>query len=176
MGSRSQPVPTTQYKLSCSLEDLYQGVTKRLKVTRRRSANNPQGSATEKILTVEVKPGWKAGTKLTYAGEGDEMPDGRAKNIEIIIEEQSHGTFRRDSHDLHLNLNLSLVEALTGYERTIKTLDGRNLRIADKKVTRPNQEARFPREGMPIAKQPGTKGDLILHFNVEFPRSLTEEQ
>ena len=29
----------------------------------------------EKVLEVPIKAGWKAGTKLTYAGEGDEEPN-----------------------------------------------------------------------------------------------------
>lgn len=29
----------------------------------------------EKVLEVPIKAGWKAGTKLTYVGEGDEEPN-----------------------------------------------------------------------------------------------------
>jgi hypothetical protein len=28
-------------------------------------------STEEKVLTLNIKPGWKTGTKLTFAGEGD---------------------------------------------------------------------------------------------------------
>lgn len=29
---------------------------------------------------------------------------------------------------------------------------------------------------MPITKQPGTYGNLVVRFNVQFPRTLTDEQ
>lgn len=32
----------------------------------------------------------------------------------------------------------------------------------------------FP--GMPVSKLPGSKGDLILRFDVAFPRALTEDK
>lgn len=31
-------------------------------------------------------------------------------------------------------------------------------------------------EGMPISKSPGTRGDLRIHFDIEFPRNLTDQQ
>lgn len=31
-------------------------------------------------------------------------------------------------------------------------------------------------EGMPISKMPGRRGDLVVKFEVQFPRSLTEAQ
>jgi len=33
-----------------------------------------------------------------------------------------------------------------------------------------------PSEGMPISKDPATKGDLIIEFNIEFPNQLNPEQ
>lgn len=31
-------------------------------------------------------------------------------------------------------------------------------------------------QGMPISKQPGKKGDMIIHFDVKFPRSIPEDK
>ena len=31
-------------------------------------------------------------------------------------------------------------------------------------------------QGMPISKQPGKKGDMIIHFDVKFPRSIPEDR
>jgi DnaJ family protein B protein 4 len=176
MGGQSQPAPAIQRQLPCSLEELYKGTSKRLKVTRRLRDASGQTVTAEKILTVDIKPGWKAGTKIKFAGEGDELPDGRAQDIEFVLQEKPHDTFRREGDDLHMTITLSLVEALTGYERKITTLDGRTLRVSNTKVTQPDQETRFSNEGMPISKRPNAKGDLIIHFKVNFPRELTETQ
>ena len=43
-------------------------------------------------------------------------------------------------------------------------------------VARPGTEKRVSGEGMPVSKTPGTKGDLRIRFDVQFPRALTEQQ
>ena len=61
-------------KLPVDLEDLYKGGSKRIKVTRRVNigvGSNPGGDGVSMreepvMLDVDIKPGWKAGTKLTF--------------------------------------------------------------------------------------------------------------
>mgnify|MGYP001295617372 CR=1 FL=1 len=38
-----------------------------------------------KVLTVDLKRGWKEGTKITFNKEGDEKPGYEAENIVFII-------------------------------------------------------------------------------------------
>eukprot|EP00967_Tisochrysis_lutea_P059599 scaffold75995_cov17-Tisochrysis_lutea.AAC.4 len=38
------------------------------------------------------------------------------------------------------------------------------------------QERTIGGEGMPISKTPGKRGDLVVRFEVSFPRSLTDDQ
>ena len=40
-----------------------------LKVTRKSAT---PGRPTEKVLAVPIRPGFKAGTRITFSGEGDE--------------------------------------------------------------------------------------------------------
>ena len=44
------------------------------------------------------------------------------------------------------------------------------------KITKPGEIERLRGEGMPIYEFPSDKGDLIVAFEVEFPKTLTEEQ
>ncbi|KAJ3216494.1 hypothetical protein HK099_005844 [Clydaea vesicula] len=163
---------TVTRKLPIDLEDLYKGVTKRLKVTRKRN-NTPE----EKVLTIQVKPGWKAGTKIKFNGEGDELYNGQSQDIEFVIEEKPHKRFKRDGDKLKTSIEVSLTEALTGFQRNIETLDGRNLLVKGGEgtsVVRPGQEIVVKNEGMPNSKS-GTKGDLIIECKVKFPYSLPVE-
>lgn len=52
--------------LNCSLEDLYNGVRKRMRVTRK--VMNAQGEYVikEKVIEFEVKRGWREGMKVTF--------------------------------------------------------------------------------------------------------------
>jgi len=70
-------------------------------------------------------------------------------------------------------LKISLVEALTGFNRVVLThLDGRGIQLNIKqpngKVLRPGQVLKVPGEGMP-KKKSDTKGDLYLVVDIEFP-------
>ncbi|KAI9316418.1 hypothetical protein BX666DRAFT_1859513 [Dichotomocladium elegans] len=174
---QAQKPPAIKRPLAISLEDLYKGVTKRLKVTRKiRDGATGRSVTTDKILTINVKPGWKAGTKIRFPGEGDEMEDGQAQDIEFIVEEKPHPTFKRDGDNLRIQIELTLGEALTGFSKKIKTLDDRTLSVSNSHtVVQPGQESRVSNEGMPNSKT-GKKGDLIIKYIVKFPTHLTSEQ
>ncbi len=53
-----------------TLLELYNGCEKRLKVGRTIVDGFGNRQQTEKILTVTIKPGYKAGTKIKFPGEG----------------------------------------------------------------------------------------------------------
>ncbi|KAG0075366.1 hypothetical protein BGZ92_002933 [Podila epicladia] len=155
--------------LAVSLEDLAKGVTKRLKVTRKVSSGG--GRTSDKILTIDIKPGWKAGTKIRFPREGDEFPNGEIQDIVFTIEEKPHPLFTRRGDDLVLELELSLLEALTGFSKTVKTLDGRTLPVsASIALALSNLDRRS------VTQKPGQKGDLIVKFVVKFPKTLTSAQ
>lgn len=130
----------------------------------------------EEILTIDIKPGWKKGTKITFPEKGNEQPNVIPADLVFIIDEKPHGVFTRDGNDLVVTQNISLAEALTGYTVHLTTLDGRNLTIPINSVIHPNYEEVVPREGMPIPKYPRNKGSLRIKFNIKFPVRLTAEQ
>ncbi|KAG0749320.1 hypothetical protein G6F57_002239 [Rhizopus arrhizus] len=169
--------PAIKRTFPVSLEDLYKGCTKRLKVTRKlRDGASGQPVQTDKILTINVKPGWKAGTKIRFPGEGDELENGTTQDIEFVLEEKPHSVFKREGDNLRMTIQLTLLEALTGFQKKIKTLDDRTLSVNNtKSVVQSGQESHISGEGMPNSKT-GKKGSLIITYEVKFPTSLTEDQ
>jgi DnaJ family protein B protein 4 len=168
-----------QRPLPVTLEDLYTGTTKKLKVTRKlRDAASNQLVSAEKILAVTIKPGWKAGTKIRFTGEGDEdVAGGSAQDIEFVVEERRHDTFKRQGDDLVAEIKLTLKEALCGFKRTLKLLSGRSLVLGDgNKVIRDGLSHTFMGDGMPKSKSPGQYGNLIVTYHVQFPLSLDGQQ
>ncbi|KAL0375341.1 UNVERIFIED_CONTAM: DnaJsubfamily B member 13 [Sesamum radiatum] len=131
---------------------------------------------TEEILTIEIKPGWKKGTKITFPEKGNEQRGVIPSDLVFIIDEKPHSVFKRDGNDLIVTQKISLVEALTGYTVQVTTLDGRNLTIPINNIVNPTYEEVVKGEGMPIPKEPGKKGNLRIKFNIKFPSRLTSEQ
>jgi DnaJ homolog subfamily B member 4 len=130
----------------------------------------------EEILTIEIKPGWKKGTKITFPEKGNEQRGLIPADLVFIIDEKPHTVFKRDGNDLVVTQKISLVEALTGYTAQITTLDGRNLTVPVNTIISPSYEEVIKGEGMPIPKEPSKKGNLRVKFNVKFPSRLTSEQ
>ncbi|XP_062023505.1 uncharacterized protein LOC133739730 [Rosa rugosa] len=168
--------PAVESKLPCSLEELYTGSTRKMKISRTVvDANGRQAPETE-ILTIDVKPGWKKGTKITFPDKGNEQPGQLPADLVFVIDEKPHDVYKRDSNDLLITKKVSLAEALGGTAVHLKTLDGRDLSIPVTEIVSPGYELVVAREGMPIAKEPGNRGDLKIKFEVRFPTTLTPEQ
>ncbi|KAF0473741.1 dnaJ-like subfamily B member 13-like [Gigaspora margarita] len=165
-----------KHHLSFTLEELYKGVTKKLKVSRKLydSASGRQ-IPTDKIIEVNVRPGLKAGSKFRYSKAGDELPNGETQDIVVVVNEKPHPVFTRDNDDLRIILKISLLEALVGFKNNIQTLDGRSLPLSSNSIIKPGQEQRVPNEGMPT-KDPTKKGDLIIKYDVIFPSKLSDSK
>ena len=71
-----------------------------------------------------------------------------------------------------------MVEALTGLNRSIKTLDGRMIPIVagQNSTIQPGQVIQINGEGMPISKLPGKKGNLLVTIQVKLPDNLSASQ
>ncbi|RWW26562.1 hypothetical protein GW17_00009046 [Ensete ventricosum] len=168
-----KPPPAVERKLACSLEELYHGTAKKMKISRNVMQPNGRRVAETEVLTVEVKPGWKRGTKITFPNKGsDRLP----ADIVFVIEEKPHDVYRRDGNDLVVHHKISLVDALTGTTINLRTLDGRDLVIEMTDVVKPSYELVIQSEGMPVAREPGKKGNLVIKFDVKFPSRLAPEQ
>lgn len=168
--------PPIDKKLPCTLEDLYKGTTKKMKISREICDASGKTMTVEEILTINIKPGWKKGTKITFPEKGNEKPGVIPADLVFIIDEKPHKVFTRDGNDLVVTQKISLAEALSGFTVRLTTLDGRTLTIPINNVIYPNYEEVVPGEGMPLPKDPSKKGNLRIKFDIKFPTRLTPEQ
>lgn len=174
---RPQKDPAIEQRIECSLEELYKGGQRRIKVSRNRIDPSTGGVRKEsEILEINIKPGWKGGTKITYPEKGDERPGRIPADIVFTINEKPHPRFKRDGNDLIHTVRLPLRDALCGTMLELESLDGRPLRIPVNDVISPQRERVVAREGMPISKDPGKFGNLRLKFEVLFPSQLNDLQ
>ncbi|KAF4692331.1 hypothetical protein FOZ60_013689 [Perkinsus olseni] len=159
-----------EFDLNCSLEDLFHGTVKKMKV--RRVSRTVQRPA-EKTLEVPIKAGWKPGTRITFAGEGDEIGNsGRCQDIVFIIREKKHPMFTRDGSNLLFNASITLKEAFVWLRAACPI--HRGVRI--EQVVTPGFTRVIRGAGMPVSKQPGQRGDLVVTFDIVFPKTLSPQQ
>ncbi|EWZ48161.1 DnaJ like subfamily B member 4 [Fusarium oxysporum f. sp. radicis-lycopersici 26381] len=168
-------VTTVERPLPLTLEELFNGVTKKMKIKRKTYDETGKRVQTDQILEVPIKPGLKKGSKIKFNGVGDQVEGGR-QDLHFIVEEKEHPLYKREDNDLVHVVTLDLKEALTGWRRTVTTIDGRQLNLEKGGPTQPNSEERYPGLGMPISKKPGQRGDFVIKYKINFPASLTADQ
>ncbi|KAL9447670.1 hypothetical protein AB3S75_015192 [Citrus x aurantiifolia] len=96
------------------------------------------------------------------------MQDGQF-HIHIV----PHDCLRREGNDLHATVTITLIQAVVGFEKTIKHPDGHLVDISTKGITKLKEVRKFRGEGMPLHFS-NKKGDLYITFEVLFPTTLTE--
>ncbi|XP_007559310.1 PREDICTED: dnaJ homolog subfamily B member 5 [Poecilia mexicana] len=158
------------HELKVSLEEIFHGCTKRMKITRRRL--NPDGRSMrteDKILNIVIKKGWKEGTKITFPKEGDETPENIPADIVFVLKDKGHAHFKRDGSNIIYNCKITLKEALCGCTVSIPTLENRVISLPCHDIIKPGTLKRVRGEGLPFPKNPSQRGDLIVEFSVRFP-------
>ena len=161
--------------LRLTLDEMYYGVQKNLKLTRTVIRGGAEQRISE-TLTIDVKPGWKKGTKITFPEKGDEAPGVIAADIIFVVDEKKHPQFERDGNDLICTKTVDLHEALLGTSVFITTLNGKSINVEVPEIVSPKYVKVLVGEGMPLSKSPNAKGDLKIKFDIRFPKELSGTQ
>ena len=187
-----KPPPSKTYtrKVACTLEELATGATKKLKVNfGKTSSGGGGGGGVEKIYDIQLKPGWKAGTKVTFPA----VINKNLPKMIFVVEEKPHKYLRRDGNDLYYICWISPDEAkVGGIDITVALPTGEvwskhipKKQLQKKKTNHKKQEyidgdsdennkpvlasgkkMVIRGKGMPIKGGPD-RGDLIVEFRIQ---------
>merc|ERR1712173_225357 len=182
-GCKQQHIqdPTIEKDVMVSLEDIAKGVQKKMKISKR--VYDPSGGSRqeEKVLQINVKPGWKAGTKVTFAKEGDRVPGKIPADIAFVIRDKPHPTYTREDSNLIYTHKIPLRDALCGAVIQVpliqrdKNAPAKSITVNLKEeVIKPNTTKRVQGEGLPYPKDSSRRGDLLVKFDIQFPDKITQ--
>jgi len=176
-ASRSQAA-TVERTFSCTLEELYRGHNKRLRINR--TIYNSRGEATpeSKIIQIPVPAGAEAGTEFLVSNSGDIYPGGNPAGNDMIfvLEEKPHNYYIRDGKDLIYTAKITLAQALTGVKIKLPALDGNQVEVLIRDVIKPGYEKRIVGKGMPVPKSNGSYGDIVVKFDIQWPNRIEGEE
>ncbi|MBA0686095.1 hypothetical protein Goari_013716, partial [Gossypium aridum] len=127
------------------------------------------------FVTVDIEKGMQDGQEVVFYEDGEPIIDGEPGDLKFRIRTAPHDRFRREGNDLHTTVTITLVQALVGFDKTIKHLDDHLVEIGSKGITKPKEVRKFKGEGMPLHFS-NKKGDLFVTYEVLFPTSLAEDQ
>lgn len=97
----SPEVTTVERPLPLTLEELFNGTHKRMKIKRKTFDASGKRTTEDRILEMDIKPGLKKGSKIKYKGVGDQEEGGQ-QDLHFIVEEVRH-----------LSCTLALARVLT---------------------------------------------------------------
>eukprot|EP01121_Diplochlamys_sp_Union-15-3_P014349 TRINITY_DN4566_c0_g1_i2.p1 TRINITY_DN4566_c0_g1~~TRINITY_DN4566_c0_g1_i2.p1 ORF type:complete len:239 (+),score=40.10 TRINITY_DN4566_c0_g1_i2:50-766(+) len=128
-----------------------------------------------KIIEVNITKGMKHGERINFHGESNQLPGVLAGDLIVVLTQSPHSTFERKGDDLHYQKTIPLVEALTGTTFPIEHLDDRVLLVKSGAgdIIADGEIRSIQNEGMPMKKNPFTKGNLYIHFKIKYPASGT---
>jgi molecular chaperone DnaJ len=126
-------------------------------------------------LQVTIPAGVDNESQIRLSGEGEPGPDGGPPgNLYLVLHVQPHSYFRRQGHDLVVDMPINYAQAALGEEIEIPTLDG-PARVKIPAGTQAGRVIRIRGKGVPNLNG-GGRGDLQVRLRVETPTELTDEQ
>ena len=116
----------------------------------------------------------KTGTKVRAAGAVS-AGNGAGGDLYLVIKVASDPKFERKGDDLYTEIKIDLYTAVLGGEVEVNTISGKVL-LAIPAGTQPGRSFRLTGKGMPLLKNKGKYGNLLVKVNVELPKKLSSKE
>jgi len=143
--------------------------------------NRPPGSDSqgmineEETVSIKIPAGVEEGMQLKVSGKGNAaLSNGVSGDLLVLIEEKTHDNFTREGQNLHLDLYVSISEAVLGVSKDIQLLNGK-VRVKLDPGIQSGKTLRLRNKGIPDING-YSNGDLLVHINVWTPKVLNREQ
>jgi DnaJ-class molecular chaperone len=124
-----------------------------------------------KTIDLKLPAGVEEGTQMRLKGKGDNGPGGRGDGL-VIIAVEPHPFFRRDGHDVRLELPITLDEAIGGAKVKVPTVGGAVMLT----VSPGSASGKVLRlKGKGFSKKAGGRGDQLVTLEIDLPEPGTED-
>lgn len=154
----AQPLPDPNHKLRVTFLEAAHGVTKRLTTGRGRT------------LEVNVPPGIRDGQVIRLKDQGDVGPWGGRSDALVKIDVTPHKVFRTDGDDVHLEVPITLEEAILGARIRVPTVDG-SVEVSVPSGANSGAQLRLRGKGL---RRPGhaAAGDQVIRLVIKLPQTI----
>jgi DnaJ-class molecular chaperone len=153
--------PDIQYRLPVEFMEAANGATKRITM--------PDGAT----LDVVIPPGTRDRQVLRLRGKGGAgIGGGPAGDALVEVEVRPHPLFTRKEDDIHIDLPISLPEAVLGAKLDVPTPTG-PVRMTVPKGANTGRVLRLKGKG--VARRDGSRGDEYVTLKIVLPEQLDPE-
>jgi DnaJ-class molecular chaperone len=149
-----------QAETTIEFRDAIEGSTLELRVGNER-------------VKVRIPPGIADGQTLRVRGKGGEGGNGGpAGDLHLVVRVRPHPLFERRGDDIHIDLPLTVGEAIRGAEIDVPTVHG-PVRMRIPPSTQPGKTLRLSGKG--VKKKDGGAGDQYVRIQIVLPPSAPGE-
>ena len=173
LQSMSKPIPIIK-SLHIDIEHVLQGGSFPLEIERWIVENDTKIFEKETIY-VDIPQGIDDNEMIILRERGNIIAEHCKGDIKINIVVKNNTLFKRIGLDLLLEKSVSLKEALCGFKFELNHINGKSYILNINKGCIIHPEYKKICGGMGLTRG-NIKGNMIIHFHVEFPEKLTEEQ
>lgn len=174
---REQKPSPMEIQITLNIHECYNGKEVTVNFPRWTIINNTKVTEQSKIV-INVPPGVCEKDIITFQNEGHSINDNVKGDIIVKFNIINNTEFKRIGNDLHIKRTISLKESLCGFTTTFthingKTMSMKNISQNDGIIITPGYKKIASGLGM---KTSNGVGNLVIEFDVEFPKTLTNEQ
>ena len=163
--ARQRPGRDVEHEIELSLEDAYQGATRRLSLKHEGHS---------RTVDVRIPPGVSDGSRVRISGEGEHGVGGaQSGDLYLRVRLAPHPEFERKGRDLYVKVPIPVATAVLGGEAEVRTLSGKPVRLRIPPLTQNGQVFRLKGYGMPKVGKPDEKGDLYARVEVQLPTEMS---
>jgi DnaJ-class molecular chaperone len=177
MGSFHQAIskpPPIMKTIDINMEQVLSGASVPLEIERWILENGIKVHENETIY-VTVPQGIDDNEMIILRDKGNVINENVKGDVKIFVKIINESEFKRNGLDLILEKNISLKDSLCGFTFEIKYLNGKSYTLNNNKgnIIPPEYKKIYPNMGLTRGEH---KGNMIIHFHIDFPEKLSDEQ
>jgi molecular chaperone DnaJ len=142
----------------------------------RNQCNHCHGEGTqlkEQVIDVEVPVGVSNGMQLNMQGYGNDVRDGVAGDLHILVEEAQDFSYKREGNNLIVEKTISVIDAICGAHVKVSTPHGEQSLYIEP-GTEHGRTARIGGKGIPDIHY--GLGDLFIKISIKIPRNIDMDE
>ena len=169
----SKPIPIMK-TININMEQVLTGASIPLDIERWIVENGVKVHENETIY-VTVPQGIDDNEIIILRDKGNVLNENVKGDVKVFVKIINDTLFKRSGLDLVLDKNITLKESLCGFTFEIKYLNGKSYTLNNNKgnIIPPEYKKLYPGMGLTRGEH---KGNMIIHFHIQFPEKLSEEQ
>lgn len=169
----SKPVPVMK-TIEINMAQVLSGASIPLEIERWIIENGIKVFEKETIY-VTVPQGVDDNELLILRDKGNVLNENVKGDVKIFVKINNDSPFKRSGLDLILDKKISLKESLCGFTFELNYINGKSYTLNNNKgnIIPSDYNKIYPGMGLSRGEH---KGNMIIHFQVEFPVNLSEEQ